>query len=312
MFRFDYSIEFLQWALSPPGSFKDWVFGVRGGKQNKLFGFISGIPVHMNVNGSKVMMAEINFLCVHKKLRTKRLAPVLILEVTRRVNMRNIWQAIYTAGIVIPIPICKTTYWHRSLNPKKLVDVKFSALPAQTPMNRYIKMLKVPAETSTKVLRVMKKADVPAVTKLLHDYLADKTKVFCELDEDDVAHFLLPREGVLSSYVVVDPETKEITDFVSFYHLPSSILKHDKYDTLCISYSYYNVARKTPIKELMKDALVLAKNKGADVFNALDIMENDEFLKDLKFGIGDGNLHYYFYNWRVKEFAPADIGMVLV
>ena len=61
------------------------------GKKNKLFGFISGIPVHLNVNGKDILMAEINFLCVHKNLRTKRLAPVLIKEVTRRVNRCNIW-----------------------------------------------------------------------------------------------------------------------------------------------------------------------------------------------------------------------------
>jgi glycylpeptide N-tetradecanoyltransferase len=91
MFRFDYSIKFLQWALLPPGYKPDWLFGVRGGKKNKLFGFISGIPVHMEVNGKKILMAEINFLCVHKSLRTKRLAPVLIKEVTRRVNRCNIW-----------------------------------------------------------------------------------------------------------------------------------------------------------------------------------------------------------------------------
>ena len=35
--------------------------------------------------------AEINFLCVHKTLRAKRLAPVLIKEVTRRVNRCNMW-----------------------------------------------------------------------------------------------------------------------------------------------------------------------------------------------------------------------------
>ena len=93
---------------------------------NKLFGFITGIPVHLDVNGKKLVLAEINFLCVHKQLRTKKLAPVLIKEVTRRVNLCNIWQAIYTAGIVIPSPVSASTYWHRSLNPKKLVDVGFS------------------------------------------------------------------------------------------------------------------------------------------------------------------------------------------
>lgn len=103
--RFDYSVEFLRWALTPPGYKKNWLFGVRGGKKNKLFGFISGIPVKMSVNGKEMMMAEINFLCVHKSLRSKKLSPVLIKEVTRRVHLENIWQAIYTAGVMIPTPI---------------------------------------------------------------------------------------------------------------------------------------------------------------------------------------------------------------
>ena len=36
-------------------------------------------------------MAEINFLCVHKQLRTYRLAPMLIKEITRRVNLCDIY-----------------------------------------------------------------------------------------------------------------------------------------------------------------------------------------------------------------------------
>jgi transcription elongation factor GreA len=35
-------------------------------------------------------------------------------------------------------------------------------------------------------------------------------------------------------------------------------------------------------------------------------------VKDLKFGVGDGNLHYYFYNWRVPEIKPSQLGIVLV
>ena len=50
-------------------------------------------------------MTEINFLCVHKKIRANRLAPVLIKEITRRVHIKNMWQAVYTAGIVVPTPI---------------------------------------------------------------------------------------------------------------------------------------------------------------------------------------------------------------
>lgn len=50
-------------------------------------------------------MVEINFLCVHKRLRDKRMAPVLIREITRRVNLHAIYQAIYTSGVVLPRPL---------------------------------------------------------------------------------------------------------------------------------------------------------------------------------------------------------------
>ena len=38
----------------------------------KLCGFITAIPVNMQVNQVGVPMAEVNFLCVHKKLRVLR------------------------------------------------------------------------------------------------------------------------------------------------------------------------------------------------------------------------------------------------
>lgn len=50
-FRFDYSTKFLRWILSPPGNKPDWLIGVRAGTSQKLFGFISAIPVRMVVNG---------------------------------------------------------------------------------------------------------------------------------------------------------------------------------------------------------------------------------------------------------------------
>ena len=86
-FRFDYSIPFLRWALNPPGYIPDWIVGIRG--NGKICGFISAIPVSMVANGVSIQMAEVNFLCVHKSLRDKRMTPQLIREVTRRVNLRN-------------------------------------------------------------------------------------------------------------------------------------------------------------------------------------------------------------------------------
>ena len=125
MFRFDYQPEFLRWALQPPRWLKNWHVGVRVAKSGRLVAFISAIPAEIKVFKKNLKVVEINFLCVHKKLRSKRLAPVLIREITRRVNLTGIFQAVYTAGVVLPKPVTTCRYWHRSLNPKKLIEVSF-------------------------------------------------------------------------------------------------------------------------------------------------------------------------------------------
>jgi glycylpeptide N-tetradecanoyltransferase len=89
-------------------------------------------------------VVEINFLCVHKKLRAKRLTPVLIKEITRRINLKGIFQATYTAGMRLPTPITTCNYVHRSLNPEKLVKIGFCGLrPGQT-IEKLIKLNSLP------------------------------------------------------------------------------------------------------------------------------------------------------------------------
>ena len=107
----------MKWALNVPGYKPDWILGVRGGNDKKrLYAFISGIPVTMQLHDKRVEMAEINFLCVHKQLRHLRMAPMLIKEITRRVNIEDQWQAIYTAGVTLPTPFTNAVYWHKNLN----------------------------------------------------------------------------------------------------------------------------------------------------------------------------------------------------
>ena len=312
MFRFDYSKPFLKWALTPPGFFPEWHVGVRQTNSGKLRALITGIPVHVAVHGTPAkLMCEINFLCVHKKLRSKRVAPVLIQEVTRRVNRRDIWQAVYTAGVVLPKPVAHARYWHRSINPQKLIAVEFSRLQPRMTMNRTIRLYRLPDQPFTPGLRPMTRADVPSARKLLAGYLKQfKLHIVFDTDEE-FAHWMLPRDGVVSSYVVSN-EKGEVTDLCSYYHLNSTIIGNDKYKTLYAAYSFYNVANTVSLTALMKDLLILSKKTNVDVFNVLDVMENEQFLKDLKFGIGDGYLQYYLYNWRCPQVEPKGLGIVLL
>jgi glycylpeptide N-tetradecanoyltransferase len=56
----------------------------------------------------------------------------------------------------------------------------------------------------------------------------------------------------------------------------------------------------------------MAKQEGFDVFNALDLMENHAIFEPLKFGIGDGLLHYYLYNWQTGVMKPSEVGLILL
>lgn len=308
--RFNYSIDFLKWALLPKEYIPDWHVGVRVIKNKLLVGFISGIPTMVSIDNKEVKSCEINFLCVHKKLREHRLAPVLIKEVTRRVNIINIWQAIYTAGKYLPTPFCECVYFHRNLNVKKLVETNFTSIPPKLNLKRMEKMYKLPEEVTTPRFRPMLAKDMKAAYELLIQYLS-KFTVWIHFDYVEFKHFMKTTERVVYSYVV-DDEDGNITDFVSFYLLPSSLLKNEKHKELMAGYLFYYAYTKTELKELVKNCLILAKKYGADVFNCLNLMDNKKILNELQFGEGSGNLMYYLYNWMIGEIKPEELGVVLV
>ncbi|KAJ1559422.1 hypothetical protein HK405_010698 [Cladochytrium tenue] len=303
-------------ALKSPGWKRTWHTGVRVVSNRKLVAFISAIPTDLDVRSNVRRLVEINFLCVHKKLRSKRLAPILIKEITRRVHLEGIFQAVYTAGTYLPKPITTTTYQHRSLNPKKLIECKFSSLSPKLTMAGTIKLYKLPSEPLVPGTRVMETSDVPAVHKLLSAYLK-QFAVAPIFSEEEIKHWLVPRAGVIFSFVVEDAETHEITDFYSFYSLPSTVINNPKHNCINAAYLFYYAPKGMGVdpkrtQAIMKDALIQARNRDFDVFNCLDLMSNKSFLQELNFGRGDGNLHYYLYNYRCRGLQPEQLGLMML
>lgn len=338
-FRFNYSTAFLAWALKPPGWKKEWHIGVRtksgaDGKKGKLVASITGIPVTLQVRGKKVNAAEINFLAIHRKLRNKRLAPVLIKEVTRRCYQNGIYQALYTAGTLLPTPVSTCRYFHRSLDWEQLYKTGFSHMPAGSSEMRQKLKYKLETKTATKGLRPMKSADIPAVKSLLTRY-SERFHLRQEFTDEEIAHWICSQtsKDVVSSYVV--EENGKITDFFSYYLLEvshcsshpalkiltiiqSTVLRASKKETIRAAYLYYYATesafpppgKPTPkaqalqeslqarLQALIHDALILAKKEDFHVFNALTLLDNPLFLKQEKFEPGDGKLHYYLFNWR--------------
>lgn len=192
-------------ALTSPEWKSEWHRGIRAKDSRRLVAFISAIPVTLRVREKELKASEVNFMVVHKKLRARRLAPLLIKEITRLCYLAGVYQAIYTGGVVLPKPVSTCRYFHRAIEWKKLNEVGFSPLPKNSKPEYQVRKYQLPERTATKGLRPMEKKDIDAVLDLLRRYLAtfDMAPMFTR---DEVEHWLLPNSSyedqVIWSYVV--------------------------------------------------------------------------------------------------------------
>ncbi len=94
--------------------------------------------------------------------------------------------------------------------------------------------------------------------------------------QEDFEYLCKNRPNIVSSFVVEvcqnhlnkplipilisQQENGEITDFISYYHLSSTIMNHPQYKTLNACYMYYHAASRTALSDLVSDCLVQAHN----------------------------------------------------
>ncbi|KAJ3547537.1 hypothetical protein NM208_g1470 [Fusarium decemcellulare] len=313
-FRFLYSKQFLKYAWQPPGWIKNWHVGIRASESKELVACICGIPSTITVRNTELRVSVINYLCIHTSLRRRRLTPVLIQEMTRRCYQEGVFQAVYTSATVLPKPVATSSYFHRSLNWLKLYDVGFASLPPDSTKDAEIEKCALPEEPSFSGIRPLSVEDIPRVHELLCRYLK-RFDLALSPTQEEVQHWLLrtadsPADEILWTYVVEDPDTLAITDFVSFYIIEELVLKNPKHRSIKVAYLNYYASeagfsrKRADLKErlelLVNDALVFAKSNGADVFNALTTYHNHLFFDKLKFVRGDGVLHFYLFNYRTQ------------
>jgi glycylpeptide N-tetradecanoyltransferase len=86
-------------------------------------------------------------------------------------------------------------YFHRSLNPPKLVDIGFSPLPRSMTVARLVRQYAVASHPRLPGFREMVKADIPQVGDLLRRYLNrfDIAQSFTK--EEEVEHWFLSGHG---------------------------------------------------------------------------------------------------------------------
>lgn len=78
------------------------------------------------------------------------------------------------------------------------------------------------------------------------------------------------------------------------------------------AYSYYNVATKTPLVQLIRDILIICRQNKFDIFHAKDVMDNKTFFEQLKFEEVGAQNHFYLFNQRLRTgLQPSQLGLTL-
>jgi glycylpeptide N-tetradecanoyltransferase len=247
---FHYTKQYLIWAFGT----QNWMVGIRG---KYCVGFICASQLHG--------ITVVNFLCVHRKWRGRRIGAILTREIKRILIQNNVLNVIWATSKILPSPSVKTTYYHRPLS-----ETGMRALKPGVKISMLKKIYRLPHAPN---LRLACQSDVPQITQKLNAFL-DKYTLHPHFTQFEI-------DSPVCAYVRV--HNNEIVDFVSFFEL--------RFGNLRCAYLYYYFGNDLP--DLLHNALTAAARVGFDVFNALNIMDNNLFLNELKFECGTGNLYYY-------------------
>ncbi|KAF9764393.1 Glycylpeptide N-tetradecanoyltransferase 2 [Nosema granulosis] len=286
-FRLQYSDKFMNYIINNPKHKEEYSLGLRF--NNKLVGYVFAREHVLVVEEKESKVASVNFLCVSKDLRGKRISPVLIKEITRRCNCNGIYQAIFTSGTQFSFKVSESNYYHRPLNVKKLVSTGFTT---------DTKPVKVP--TARKNTRKATEDDIEKMFEL-YQMTSATFKLYEKMDFDDFKYNFLNDSEVISTYVNYNED--KLVSFGSYYIL----------ETFCIqkkmkikgAYLYYCCGGE--IKDVVSDLLNFASEEKCDVLNAIDIAESSKFIDSLDFCYGTGVLNYYLFNWKTKAVNRKDV-----
>jgi len=175
------------------------------------------VPLKMMAYGKEITVCQTNFLCVHKKLREKRMAQIQIGELLRRTRRDGKIIGFYHAARFQPTPFVTTKSALRLLNTNKLIDVRYTSLPMGKSRQDFAKQHQLPKKEFIQIegtFRLMEAKDVGQVHQLYHQQMK-KHSIYFPYTEEEIAYHLLPRDRIVKTFVVEQPDGS-ISDFMSF------------------------------------------------------------------------------------------------
>lgn len=303
---------------------------VQASNTQKLVAFVAAIPVRLRLWHKVRQVYMVRQLCVFEKLRSMRVARVLIKELSRRIHLACKQQvgfaprvsnekdgseaeaveclpAFFTLGVHMPFRfLTEFAAYHRTLNHAKMTQAGFS--PTISAEESGVSHL---GSILPNLLPLLP-TDLPLVFPFVSSFF-ERFKIAISYNGAHFAHRYLPRDGYTFSYVLwssssPSPLRKPI-GFFSFSELHYDMSAPDA-PVKQIRIAYVDVIFPVDNLSLIKSLILIAHQLG---FDEVEIGGNMEHLPliierypELMFKPGTGRALHYIHNWMCDEIEPKD------
>lgn len=286
-YRLSYSKEFFINLFGSPDHHSSYSLGLF--HHDTMVGYVLAKKHHLVIGAQSSDIVSVNFLCLDRKYRNQRMAPLLIQEIRRIANLSGIFRGIFTGQNNFGFSFAHLNYFHLPLNLPRLSSIGFidqgfvgPALP-----------------TIRDMTRVARAADFAHIHKLYTGKYSEYT-MHEEFTEKQLEYLLGPADNVM--YTLYNPETEE---FASFFVIDTLCI--DKSKTIHAAYLYYWAGSES----IIGDSIAYAAINGFDIFNALDCGGNTPMIQKYGFLEGSGTLRYHLFNWKAKCLESNAINFIL-
>ena len=274
--------RFCRWVTLHPFFKKDFFIAVRSGviHNQQLVGFSLCYPFTMQFG--KIISLPV--ICLKNgmslRYRNHKILRTLYKEAMRIANLNGVSQAVlpYLTTRIIK-PFTSLSLWQFEF-----------CLPL--PRNNI----------QTPRWRKMKKKDITRALDLANKYTSqfEIRQVFKSKSEFS-HYFLCPNiPDYISTYVVEDQQSGEITDMIGFR---VEILN----ETLTCAHITAIISTKTPVKQLLADLLICAKRTKAHILQTLQFGLKDEVFKKSGFFSYPHYRYWYPYNFSYPEVPESKV-----
>jgi len=240
-----------QFTISHPHTRSEWQFGIRT-TSGKLVGVVFAYPVCMSIGGVSVMCV-LPGTCHHKSYQNKRAFYLLHKELQRRINLNGINLFFSLGSPCFLKPLTTISYWRYHFS--------------------HPTSAQLPNSPRTPGWRRMTSEDVPSALALVNKYSSqfEVRRIFISKEEFS-HHFLCPAVPNFVFTFIVENETNDITDLVRCEMLPND----------CAKISVF-VSTQSPVQNLITDAIVCARERGAAQVRIPQFAVVDHVLSSLSF-----------------------------